>query len=82
MTDSEKLLRGMKRETRQLGGIFLLIVLWKWLAKWMGFTGIWAMTEDGLLLELTFGVLILRLWLIDCTETILAAIKEGTTKSV
>ena len=76
MKDSEKLLRGMKKETLQLCGILFLIVLWKWLAKWMGFTGAWAMTEDGLLLELGFGVLILRFWLIDCTETIIAVVKE------
>jgi hypothetical protein len=71
MKSSNELLHGMKRESWWLWGALFLAVL----CEWLGFTRI-AGLKDGLLLELCGAVLILRLWLIECTEIIIAAIKE------
>ena len=74
MKSSAELLRGMKSQVRWLVGILVLSVLWKWL----GLPSTAAMkSADNTLFEMVGGaVAVLGFWIIDCTEIIIAGIKE------
>lgn len=76
MKNSVELLKEVRSNARWAYGIWLLGALAIALEKWMGSTDIAEIKQEGALWCVGFLFLFVGRWIVQCTEVIVAAIKE------